>query len=143
MLKELEKYRFRGDMHRSAIRDLPQQEALTVAEKERLSKAYTYGRYGTLLVQFPFVSIVYQVEKRVRNQPVDKKVLSYVALAGVYGVMFMMTRAWVWHQCFYSVEDVIKKYVESISVADLQKLESERELGILRPDKDKVYTPKD
>ena len=143
MLEALEKYRFRGEVHRSALRDLPQREALTVGEKERLSRAYSYGKYGTLALQFPCVTGIYLVEKRIRTLQLDKRVLWYVALAGVYGATYMLTKAWAWHQAFDSVEDIVKRYVESVSVADIQKIEEERQLGILRPDKDKVYTPKD
>ena len=143
MIEALERYRFRGDVHRSALRDLPQREALTVGEKERLSTAYFYGKYGTLAAQFPCVTLIYLVEKRIRPLPLDKRVVWYVGLSGVYGLTYMLTKAWAWHQAFYSVEDVVKRYVESISVEDIQKIEEERKLGILKPEKDKVYTPKD
>lgn len=143
MLEALEKYRFRGEVHRSALLDLPQREALTVSEKERLSTAYSYGKYGTLAVQFPFITLIYYAEKRIRPLPLDKRVLWYVSLSGVYGLTYMLTKAWTWHQAFYSVEDVVKRYVESISVQDLRTIEEERKLGVLKAEKDKVYTPKD
>lgn len=67
--------------------------------------------------------------------PTEKKLAIYILGIGVYGSVFMLTKAWAWHFSYNQVEDIVKNYVMSAEVSEIIQHQKEKKLGITsKPD---------
>ena len=129
-------------MHRVALVQLPQVAALDIKEKEQLSSAYKYGYWLGLGLQFPFVlGAAFVFGKYVPKFSAEWKMLSYTFGIGGYGMVYMFTKAWAWHQAHYKVEHIIKKFILTADIEDIKKIQEEKALGITK--NNNVYLPKE
>ena len=142
ILKTLENYRFEGELHRAAMTQLPHVQALTIKEKEELSSAYKYGWWLGIGVQAPVIlSATYFFKHYVPKFTPERKMFSYTMFVGAYGMFYMVTKAWAWHQAFYKVEHIIKQFILTAEIDEIRKIQQEQSLGI---SKDKnLYIPKE
>ena len=141
MLTKLEQYRYKGELHRQALTELPNVGSLSIEEKNKLNSAVKLGKWLTIGVQCPVVLGAVVVFEKLKSLPTDKKIVSYVAGVGFYGMFYMLSKAWAWHTAFHRVEGIVKEYVLTADIEEIQKIQQEQQLGISSKPK-QIYTPK-
>lgn len=141
MIQKFENYRYEGDLHRAALRQLPHVSPLSVKEKGEIAAAYKYGWWLSVGIQFPVVLGASILFKRFTpGLKYDQKIFAWSTSFGLYAVFYMFTKAWAWHQAYYKVEPMIKNFILTADIEDIKKIKQEQELQITK-DKN-IYVPK-
>ena len=123
MLNELENYRFEGQMQRTALTNLRTAPTLTGKQIDELNSAYKYGKWLTIGIQSPVIALTaYYFGKYVPKYSAERKMITYTFAIGIYGMFYMYSKAWAWHQAFAKVEPLVKDYILTTDIEDLKKL---------------------
>jgi hypothetical protein len=126
-MTEYRKYLHAADMNRRAMYSLRYEHAISAGEKTRLDSACTKARVGTFGIQLPVIwGGMRLFDKYVGKLPWEKSFIFYVIGAQVYYTYFKLSQAFVWNNLFYSVEDIVKGYVEQMTEEQINQVRSEK-----------------
>lgn len=107
--------------------DLPHQQAISAAEKTRLNKAHSTGKWACIGIQLPVIYLGVRLFDRIVSKlPWEKKIIWYLVGAQCYYAYYSLSKAFVWNNVFATVEDIVKLYVEQMTEEQIQQVRSEQ-----------------